>query len=76
MAARPRLPVVSGDECIRALGKFGYARVRQRGSHVRLAAEGRPPVTVPLHGELDRGTLRSILRMAEVSVPELGAPVS
>jgi predicted RNA binding protein YcfA (HicA-like mRNA interferase family) len=27
----------------------------------------RAPVTVPLHRELDRGTLRSILRTAEVT---------
>jgi predicted RNA binding protein YcfA (HicA-like mRNA interferase family) len=32
----PKLPVVSGDKLIRALGKFGYVVVRQKGSHVRL----------------------------------------
>lgn len=26
----PKLPVVSGDELIRALAKFGYVRVRQK----------------------------------------------
>jgi predicted RNA binding protein YcfA (HicA-like mRNA interferase family) len=31
-------------------------------------APGRPPVTVPLHSSLDRGTLRSILRQSEVTV--------
>jgi predicted RNase H-like HicB family nuclease len=36
-----------------------------------LVAEGRSPVTVPLHRELDRGTLRSILRMADLSAEEL-----
>ena len=32
----PKLPVVSGADLIRALGKFGYVSVRQKGSHVRL----------------------------------------
>jgi len=31
----PKLPVVSGEELIRALQKFGYVSVRQKGSHVR-----------------------------------------
>ena len=62
------LPVLSGAECIAALAKVGYRPVRQKGSHVRLAAPGRRPVTVPLHDELDRGTLRSILRAVEIEV--------
>jgi predicted RNA binding protein YcfA (HicA-like mRNA interferase family) len=41
------------------------------GSHVRLVCKGRSPVTVPLQGELDRGTLRSILREAEVTPEQL-----
>ena len=53
-----------------ALAKLGYATTRQKGSHVRLACPGRPPVTVPMHATLDRGTLRSILRSCELSVEE------
>jgi len=67
----PPLPVISGRECIDALKKLGYRELRQRGSHVRLVCEGRSPVTVPLHGTLDRGTLRSILRTADVSIDQL-----
>lgn len=67
----PPLPVISGQQCIRGLEKAGYRILRQRGSHVRLVAENRSPVTVPLHRELDRGTLRSILRVADLSVEDL-----
>ena len=66
----PELPVISGDECIRALGKLGYVAVRTRGSHVRLNCPARPPTTVPLHRELDRGTLRSIIRQTELTVDQ------
>jgi predicted RNA binding protein YcfA (HicA-like mRNA interferase family) len=66
----PPLPVISGLTCIRALAKLGYAEARRKGSHVRLTCPGRSPVTVPLHDQLDRGTLRSIIRTADVSVEE------
>jgi predicted RNA binding protein YcfA (HicA-like mRNA interferase family) len=62
--------VISGKECVTALGKLGYRHARQRGSHVRLVCEGRSPVTVPMHDTLDRGTLRSILRVVDVSVED------
>ncbi len=64
------LPVISGTDCVRALERIGYSVVRQSGSHARLNHSDRQPVTVPLHRELDRGTLRSILRTAEISVEE------
>jgi len=65
----PKLPVVSGPRAIRALARLGFVSVRQRGSHVVLKGRGRM-VVVPLHAELDRGTLRAILREANVSVDE------
>jgi predicted RNA binding protein YcfA (HicA-like mRNA interferase family) len=62
-----RLPVISGGECIATLEKMGYRQTRQKGSHVRLACANRNPVTVPLHPELDRGTLRAILRTVDMN---------
>ena len=64
------LPVVSGDQCISALERVGYWIARTKGSHVRMRYPGRKPVTVPRHHELDRGTLRAILRTANISVEE------
>ena len=64
------LPIVSGNQCISALRKVGYAPTRTRGSHVRLVCRGRTPVTIPLHSELDRSTLSSILRTANISTEE------
>jgi predicted RNA binding protein YcfA (HicA-like mRNA interferase family) len=34
-----KLPVISGDDLVKALEKFGYAVVRQKGSHVRLVIQ-------------------------------------
>jgi predicted RNA binding protein YcfA (HicA-like mRNA interferase family) len=70
----PKLPVVSGADLIRALAKFGYVAVRQKGSHVRLRHSTDPqrvPVTVPLHNEIAFGTLRRILRDAALTVEQL-----
>jgi predicted RNA binding protein YcfA (HicA-like mRNA interferase family) len=54
---------VSADRLIRALESFGYAVVRQKGSHVRLCHDGPPAhtITVPLHNPLKPGTLHGIL---------------
>ena len=64
---------VSGAEGVRALLRAGFAQVGQRGSHVKLRhADGRI-VIVPLHRELRRGTLQSILRQAKMTLEQLRA---
>lgn len=66
----PEPPIISGDQCISALERIGYRIARTKGSHVRMRCAGRRPVTVPKHHELDRGTLRAILRTADISVAD------
>jgi predicted RNA binding protein YcfA (HicA-like mRNA interferase family) len=58
---------------VSALARLGYVQTRQRGSHVRLECPGRAPLTIPMHSELDRGTLRAIIKAAGVTVEEFGA---
>ncbi|MBC7348046.1 MAG: type II toxin-antitoxin system HicA family toxin [Clostridia bacterium] len=66
-----RLPVCSGRDAIKALERAGWTVDRQKGSHVSLVKEGVPAVlTVPLHSELDRGTLRALIRRAGLTVEE------
>lgn len=66
-----RLPVISGAECIRALERVGFIVIRQKGSHVILNRDNPPArVVVPNHDELDRGTLRSIIRQSGLGVDE------
>jgi predicted RNA binding protein YcfA (HicA-like mRNA interferase family) len=61
-----RLPVVSGIDTVKILVKnFGFTVVGRRGSHVSLS-NGFKSLTVPLHPELDRGTLNAILKEAGV----------
>lgn len=65
-----KIPVISGEEAIKALMKAGYYRRRQKGSHVRLYHENRQAVTVPLQKTLKKGTLRGILRTAEIDLED------
>ena len=53
-----KLPVVFGEETIKALHKAGFRVVRQKGSHVRMekrTEKGVVKVTVPLHPSLKKG---------------------
>lgn len=66
-----KLPRVSGRECAKALEKVGFFLRRQEGSHMILRRDGPfAQVVVPDHRELDRGTLRAILRQAGMDVSE------
>jgi predicted RNA binding protein YcfA (HicA-like mRNA interferase family) len=62
--------MVSGAQVARALSKTGFDRVGQRGSHVKLRNSSGRTVIVPLHAELARGTLASILRQADLEPAE------
>jgi len=66
-----KLPRISGRECIKALGRVGFYFKRQEGSHIILRRDDPfTQIVVPDHKELDRGTLRAIIRQAGLSVDE------
>ncbi len=66
-----RLPRISGRDCVKVLDKVGFYLKRQHGSHLILRRDNPfAQVVVPNHKELDRGTLRSIIRQAGLSVDE------
>jgi predicted RNA binding protein YcfA (HicA-like mRNA interferase family) len=68
----PKLPDVSGKEARRALERLGFVFRRQSGSHVILR-RGTRGCVVPMHREINRGTLKGILEQAGVSVEEFMA---
>ena len=62
-----KLPQISGFELLKLLSKhFGFRILRQRGSHVTITND-KTFVTIPLHRELDIGTLKSILEDAGIT---------
>jgi predicted RNA binding protein YcfA (HicA-like mRNA interferase family) len=71
----PELRKVSGEKLLKILcNKFGFKFLRQRGSHVVIAKEtpfGKIGTVIPMHKELKIGTLRGILKQANISEEEI-----
>ena len=66
-----KLPVLSGKECIEILKENGFEFRRQKGSHIILRHDSSKIIlTVPNHKELDRGTLRAIIRQSGLDLKE------
>ena len=64
-----KLPVISGRTCVKVLEKAGYYVKRRVGSHIILRVDNPfSQIVVPDHKELDRGTLRAIIRQTGLSV--------
>ena len=59
-----RLPVISGDDFVRAVARIGYVWDRTEGSHMILIGPGGRHLSVPRHRELGRGLLRALIRDA------------
>lgn len=73
----PRLPRITGRQCLRALRRGGWEIVRTRGSHQQLNHLEKPGrrVTVPLHAgrTLSPRVLNTILKQADMTADEFRA---
>lgn len=66
-------PLVSGKEAVKALQQLGFMFIRQKGSHAILRREtsgGVHGCVVPMHREIQPGTLRGILKQAGVELQD------
>ena len=68
----PELPRISGDKAIKVFIKFGFYKVRQKGSHVVMRKDNRGYV-IPKHKDLAIGTLSNAIRKAGVTVEDFFA---
>ncbi|GAB4479389.1 MAG: type II toxin-antitoxin system HicA family toxin [Burkholderiaceae bacterium] len=67
-----KLPQVSGPDLVRALQKAGFSVRRQHGSHIIMRRDSPFAQTVvPNHPQIDRGTLRAILRQVGITPEQL-----
>ncbi len=65
----PELPRVSGREAVRAFRRAGWKVARQRGSHIVMTRPGSIyTLSIPDHGELGPGLVRSLIRKSEMTV--------
>lgn len=65
-----RLPRISGKECVKALQKTGFYQKRRESSHLILRRDEPFAQVVPDHHELATGTLRVIIRDANLNIEE------
>jgi len=67
----PSLPVLSGREVVRVFESLGWQVARQSGSHVIMIKESEmTTLSIPDHREVAKGTLRSLIRAAGITVSE------
>ena len=65
------LPVLSGKEVVRIFESLGWEISRQRGTHIIMTKPGEiVTLSIPSHKEVARGTLRSLIRSANLTVEE------
>ena len=62
-----RLPVLSGDDFVKAVAKIGYVWDHTEGSHMIVIGPTGQRLSVPRHRELGRGLLRSLIRDADLT---------
>ncbi len=69
MSSRP--PLLSGRKIVRVFLKIGYRQVSQRGSHIKIRNDADDiTLIIPDHKEVDRWTLKGILKDAGLSVDD------
>lgn len=67
-----KLPLVSGREAVKAFVNIGYEEDHQTGSHIILRQRNKPfrRLSIPDRREIAKGTLRSLIRQAGLTVEE------
>jgi predicted RNA binding protein YcfA (HicA-like mRNA interferase family) len=66
-----RLANISGKDAVKAFQKAGWENAGQVGSHLVMIKKGmRANLSIPQHRELSIGTLRVLIRNAEMTVDE------
>ena len=65
------LPDLNGREVVRVFERFGWNVVRQSSSHIIMTKDGEiATLSVPDHKEVAKGTLRSLIRAANLTIDE------
>ena len=65
------IPLLRPRDVLRAFEALGWVVARQRGSHIILTKPGHiASLSIPEHSQVARGTLRSLLAKAGISLED------
>ena len=65
-----KLPLLSGRQVLSTLERMGFAKVSQKGSHVKMLHSDGRKIVFPYHDEVDRYTLKGALSDADINFEE------
>jgi predicted RNA binding protein YcfA (HicA-like mRNA interferase family) len=67
----PPVPLLSPSDVIKMFQRLGWQIVRQKGSHIIMTKPGHiATLSIPNHPEVARGTLRSLIAKAGLTVEQ------
>lgn len=67
-------PILNGRKIQKAFERLGWAKVRQTGSHIIMTKSGEVvTLSIPDHNPVAKGTLRTLIRLAGLTVDEFAA---
>ena len=64
-----KYPILKPEEINRRMSKKGFTLVSQKGSHAKFS-DGVHTYIIPMHDEIQKGTLKSILKQAHIELDE------
>lgn len=72
----PVTPLLNAHEVVKVFESFGWHMSRQNGSHIIMVKEGSSAtLSIPNHKPVARGTLRSLIRDAGLTVNEFSSAI-
>jgi len=67
----PPVPLLSPSDVIKMFQRLGWQMVRQKGSHIIMTKPGHmATLSIPNHPEVARGTLRSLIAKAGLTIEQ------
>ena len=67
----PPVPVLPPSDVIKIFQRLGWQMVRQKGSHIIMTRPGHiATLSIPNHSEVARGTLRSLIAKAGLTIEQ------
>lgn len=66
-----KYPILPPKKIIKVMKRLGFHKISQKGSHAKFINQNTGKIfIIPMHYEVARGTLRSILEQADIELEE------